>query len=559
MVSLQDLDTKRLVDNDKDSDHPNTPNFAVHKKFNNNLLFFMISVLLVSALAGGLVFALDGGKDSSKGSSPTNVPADVWLTTCSTQGDLLALLQKQEDPSSISAGSTSASKLTIQIDPDLTLQNIVGYGAGLPQSSAFVLVSLKEKNATLYWSVMHNLFDPITGAGLSFIRFPIGSCDFSMTNTSYDEVDGDYELNSWAIDPDSEYIVTVLQDAVKINPLISIMATPWSAPSWMKEWDSLLGLNERNTLINTTQIYESYANYLKKTIDTFKIEKGLVISYISLENEPLFGDNKEYPGMYLSSGDANGLGSIVKQVIGEQVNILSYDHNWDAFEYPLDNLNAQALNAQTIFNGTAWHCYAGDMATALDTLRAAYPDMPQFITECTGSFPDNECNISRGMDDFCGNHEWDMQNLFLGAAAHGSSSGVKWIMALDENCGPTLPLVSYKNGRPFISIPTDVKREDDIKFNQDFWTTMHMSKFIQPGSVRIGSTVTTSDSSNFLSESFYDIKRNVITCVTMNLDSATPLTFSVYFGSSKVILYNYVIPQRSTIIFEWDYDVFVSL
>lgn len=52
------------------------------------------------------------------------------------------------------------------------------------------------------------------GAGLNILRFPIGSCDFSLTMTSYDEVSGDYTLSQFQIDNDSEYIIEVIQDAI---------------------------------------------------------------------------------------------------------------------------------------------------------------------------------------------------------------------------------------------------------------------------------------------------------------------------------------------------------
>ena len=48
------------------------------------------------------------------------------------------------------------------------------------------------------------------------------------------------------------------------------------------------------------------------------------------------------------------------------------------------------------------------MARAHDEVHAAYPALEQHVTECTGSYPDNVCDISQGMTGFGWNHEWDM-------------------------------------------------------------------------------------------------------------------------------------------------------
>ena len=37
-------------------------------------------------------------------------------------------------------------------------------------------------------------------------------------------------------------------------------------------------------------------------------------------------------------------------------------------------------------------------------------------------------------------------------------SGVKWLLALDENCGPVLPDVTYRTGRPLVTIPSWANR-----------------------------------------------------------------------------------------------------
>lgn len=152
-----------------------------------------------------------------------------WLTQSDSAGNAIHLLEAQ--PSLSSTESSTPPKhlrgkdgwLNIDINPSNLLQKMEGFGAGLPQSSAYVLYNLKKRNYNLYQSTMQKLFSKETGMGMNILRFPIGSCDFSIHNTSYDESWWDWNLEHFAIDADSEYIVSVLLDVKAMNPDLLII------------------------------------------------------------------------------------------------------------------------------------------------------------------------------------------------------------------------------------------------------------------------------------------------------------------------------------------------
>lgn len=151
---------------------------------------------------------------------------ESWLTTADpSTGSAIKLLEKQSSNEfSKVPNKGSWPSIQYQINVDSKKQFILGYGAGLPQASAYVLNNLKNSNGDLYNSVMQKLFGVgDDGAAINVLRFPIGSCDFSLTNTTYDEVNGDYNLDNFAIDADSWNIVTILQDALAINPDLVVM------------------------------------------------------------------------------------------------------------------------------------------------------------------------------------------------------------------------------------------------------------------------------------------------------------------------------------------------
>lgn len=95
---------------------------------------------------------------------------------------------------------------------------------------------------------------------------------------------------------------------VLCRPLsLSLLATPWSAPSWLKTWDSLIAYSEKNTLLSTEAAYTTYAQYFANVLKAYANE-GLTIQYFTLQNEPLFGTSDQYPGMYFESSQATKLG-----------------------------------------------------------------------------------------------------------------------------------------------------------------------------------------------------------------------------------------------------------
>ncbi len=158
---------------------------------------------------------------ASLASSSTSVKS--WLTQADPATGEAIFVLSATDGKELKYGNDKSATTTISINPQTMLQRMEGFGAGLPQASAYVLNQLKLSNSAFYNQVMQKLFSKENGIGMNMLRFPIGSCDFSLHNTSYDEVKDDYDLTYFAIDPDSEYIVSVLTDAKAINPDLQII------------------------------------------------------------------------------------------------------------------------------------------------------------------------------------------------------------------------------------------------------------------------------------------------------------------------------------------------
>lgn len=149
---------------------------------------------------------------------------------------------------------------------------------------------------------------------------------------------------------------------------------------------------------------------------------------------------------------------------------------------------------------------------------------------------------------------------------------MKWILALDESCGPTLPGVTFTSGRPLVSIPSYATSESDIYYNQDFYSIKHMSQFLANGAVhaslgakpspaaekageRVFGTgtvrVTTTASSvlnTLILESFYHAASGTVTVIALNTDHDNDVTVQLTQGD---VMFTDSIPKFGTKIYQW--------
>ncbi len=179
-----------------------------------------------------------------------SVPVAVWLTT----PDQAALLARQPDAALGPDGHTAPLEITV--DEGQRFQPVEGFGASFTESAAVLVhdrLAAEARDA-----LMRRLFDPLAGIGLSFLRQPMGASDFALSNYTYDDVppDGsDPDLAAFSVARDDAAVVPLLRQARALNPRLTVMATPWSPPAWMKTGASLVG----GTLDPDAQ--DAYARY----------------------------------------------------------------------------------------------------------------------------------------------------------------------------------------------------------------------------------------------------------------------------------------------------------
>ncbi|MEO8795762.1 MAG: glucosylceramidase, partial [Daejeonella sp.] len=206
------------------------------------------------------------------------VKSDVsfYLTTA----DRTSEFKKQNIPLNFS-DNLSTQGFTIEVNDVTTYQTMEGFGYTLTGGSASLINSL---DATIKENLLKELFSTDgAGIGISYIRISLGASDLSFVPYTYDDISPDktdLNLASFSLDRERADLIPILKKITEINPQIKILASPWSAPLWMKTNGSFVGGKLK------PEFYGVYADYFVRYIQAMKAE-GIVIDAITPQNEPL--------------------------------------------------------------------------------------------------------------------------------------------------------------------------------------------------------------------------------------------------------------------------------
>lgn len=388
-----------------------------------------------------------------------------WLTT----PDRTSLVARQ--PAELTfepereQGSTDLP--SIRVDNDVKMQPIDGFGFALTGGSAQLLMRMSaEKRHAL----LQEMFAPGGDDGVSYLRISIGSSDMNAHVFTYDDVTMgavDLKLKHFQLGPDLEDVVPVMQEILHINPKLKILATPWSAPSWMKSNEKPKGGSLK------PEYYEVYAEYLARYVKSMKARK-ITIDAITPQNEPLNPHNT--PGMVMTAEEEE---AFLKQALGPvfrkehiATKIVLYDHNCDRPDYPMTILADK--NAAQYVDGSGFHLYGGTI-DAMTQVHEAYPDKNLYFTEqmvVDHVKEGPELQVAHPVSE-----------VVIGAISNWSRNVLLWNLAADPNFGPHTDDGGCPICEGAITLDGDV-----VTKNVAFYTIVQVSKFVPPGSVHIRST-----------------------------------------------------------------------
>lgn len=389
------------------------------------------------------------------------------------------------------------TEASIVIDPTKQFQTFLGIGAALTDASAETFYKLSKENQ---YKFMEAYFSPEKGIGYTLARTIIHSCDFSSASYTYVE-EGDVELKTFSIEHDKQFRIPFTKKAIEAaGGKLTIYASPWSPPAFMKTNNSMLQGGKLKA-----EYFQPWANYYAKFIKAYEKE-GIPIWGLTIQNEPMAVQRWE-SCIYTSEEERdflkNYLGPTLENEGLADKKIIVWDHNRDMI-FQRANIIFNDPEASKYAWGTGFHWYedwkdGSSMFENVSAVNEAYPDKNLLFTEgCNEKY-----DLSRIVSEdpkLAERYGRAMINDFN----NGTVGWTDWNILLDETGGP-----NHVGNLCFAPVHGDT-RTDELIFTFSYYYIGHFSKFIRPGAKRISSI---SSANNLLSTAFLNEDRSIVVVV----------------------------------------------
>ena len=352
-------------------------------------------------------------------------------------------------------------KNRIYIQPNVTFQTLEGIGGAFNEIGGEALLSLplKEQN-----ELINNLFSP-DKANFTFCRTAIGASDFGIDAYSYSMTPNDFEMNHFSIDRDKKYVLPYIKSAIAVNPNFTLFASPWSPPAWMKESGKMVGLQkEGNRMKSGAKIQKAYANYFVKYVQEYAKE-GVNVDRICIQNEN--DANTKYPSCIFPAKE-----------------MVDFANNYMAPAFKKNSIKTK------IYAGTFRAADQMDLmdfvqcenTEGIDGIGVQYTES-KIINDARTLIPNMKIIHTEGHCYNGKNSAEEAKHRLNEVASYinsGSTNFTYWNMILNE---------TTKSGWdwPQNSLINIDRKEKTIQYNPDYNAMYIISKFIQPGDVRIAS------------------------------------------------------------------------
>jgi glucosylceramidase len=367
--------------------------------------------------------------------------------------------------------TAAAGDVTVTVYPDsIVHDSLTGIGGAFNEQGgeAFMRLPVAKRK-----ELVEALFNPETGAGLTFCRTAIGASDFGLGAYSYSETPEDYTMQHFSVERDTKSVIPFILAAQSENPELKMFASPWSPPGWMKKNGRMdtrdagptrsKTRNDKNNVLKADpKIYDAYALYFSKYVQSYAAH-GVTIDRILIQNETDM--NPIYPGC---------------DMLPDQMSELIYQHVYPQFKKDglateiwagtfrgrdkkgsrNDGAVIMQLDASKVIDGIGLQ-YASP--AIVKALRQNYPEMPLMHTE-------GKCNN--------GKNDGGQARARFDEVAQWLYSGVEnycyWNMVLNE----TSKSAWGWRQNSLVKVDRDT---GTITYNPDFAPLALLSRYIRPG------------------------------------------------------------------------------
>lgn len=418
-----------------------------------------------------------------------------------TSRDSADRLQPQGEVA-VQSSAAAGTEQKLKVLPEQTYQTVMGFGGAFTEAAAYTLSRISPQKRE---EVIRKYFDPQEGLGYTLGRVHIHSCDFALENYTYIE-DGDVELKTFDISRDHKWVIPFVRDAAKVaGENITMLASPWSPPAWMKTNGDM---NHGGQL--KPEYREVWALYYTKFIKAYR-EAGIPIWGITVQNEPAAvqtWDSCIYSGEEERDFVRDYLGPVMHREGLSDVHILIWDHNRDIMVERASAVLSDPEAAKYVW-GTGFHWYVSEAFENVGKVHELFPDKHLLFTEGC-----QEGGVKLG--------EWFTGERYgrniIGDLNHWNEGFLDWNLVLDETGGPNH--VGNLCDAPIIADTTT----DTLHYNSSYYYIGHFSKYIKPGATRIGLEAQAPD---LLATAFRNPDGSITVVVQNESDVAQPLALEL--------------------------------
>ncbi len=314
-------------------------------------------------------------------------------------------------------------------------------------------------------------------ANLNVCRIPIGANDYAEDWYSLDETAGDYALAHFSIERDKHCLIPYIKEAQRYQPEMTLFASPWSPPTWMKS----PAVYNWGKLIWTPENLSAYARYFARFVQAYAAE-GVRIDQIHVQNEPVA--NQKFPscmwtGEELRDFIRDYIGPVLRKECPETklwlgtINAPGCDYNrlifdkWASEDYDYF-ANAVLTDEEALQYITGVSYQWGGKIAIQRTFESWWPRIRLMQSE-------NECGFGDNTWDYA-LYVWTMMKHYIG---NGAESYLYWNPVLEPTGRSTW-------GDPQNAMVTIDPARKKFTLNPDFYVMKSVSAIVQRGAIRIG-------------------------------------------------------------------------
>jgi glucosylceramidase len=362
--------------------------------------------------------------------------------------------------------------ISVFVDTSKRFQAIFGFGGAVTDATADLYARLKPAAKKAFITAC---FDPREGLGYTIMRTSINSSDFGTDTYTYVK-DGDKSLASFDIGHDLKNRIPLLREGLAAargyGSEMRVIATPWSAPAWMKANKTML---KGGKLL--PEYREAWAQYYVEFIQAYE-KAGVPIWGLSVQNEPMATQTWESM-LYTAEDETRFLGDYLGPTLKSAglggKKILVWDHNRDLLPQRAGHILSDP-KARPYIWGVAYHWYetwagGAPMHANVAAVHEAYPDVPLLMTEgCIEKYD------ATRLQDWANGERYGSQ--MIADLNAGCAGWVDWNLLLDMRGGP-----NHKNN--FCFAPLHASDDGELVFTPIYSAIAHISRHFKPQARRI--------------------------------------------------------------------------